>query len=141
MIRLRVLVTYSILAHKDSGTLCPICSAVLQCGEMLLRVDVLYDLQVKDVTVEVATVDHTLQRLCTRYNGRSRARRMSRIRTQLPRKSWAPLWNLQNLTILITVVVFVVVVIVWSLLWVFICELTYMETQTQCLSHMYTQTF
>ncbi|XP_036790880.1 transmembrane protease serine 7 [Oncorhynchus mykiss] len=75
---------------------------------------------VKDVTVEVATVDHTLQRLCTRYNGRSRARRMSRIRTQLPRKSWAPLWNLQNLTILITVVVFVVVVIVWSLLWVFI---------------------
>lgn len=94
----------------------------LAVWEMLLHVaDVLYDLQVKDVTVEVATVDHTLQRLCMRYNGRSRARRMSRIRTQLPRKSWAPLWNLQNLTILITVVVFVVVVIVWSLLWVFIC--------------------
>ncbi|CAB1341008.1 unnamed protein product [Coregonus sp. 'balchen'] len=75
---------------------------------------------VEDVSVEVATVDHTLQGLCRRYNARSRARRMSRIRTQLPRKSWAPLWNLQNLTILITVVVFVVVVIVWSLLWVFI---------------------
>ncbi|KAL1006499.1 hypothetical protein UPYG_G00073150 [Umbra pygmaea] len=75
---------------------------------------------VKDVSVEVATVDHSIQGLCRRYNARSRAKRLARIRTQLPRKSWAPLWNLQNLTILITVVIFVIMIIVWSLLWVFI---------------------
>ncbi|XP_012995091.2 transmembrane protease serine 7 isoform X2 [Esox lucius] len=75
---------------------------------------------VNDVTVEVATVDYTLKGLCRRYNAHSRAKRLARIRTQLPRKSWAPLWNLQNLTILITVVVFVVMIIIWSLLWVFI---------------------
>lgn len=70
--------------------------------------------QVADVSVEVATVDASLHKLCRRYNRRRR-------RAKKPKKT-NPLWNLQNLAILITVVVFVVVVIMWSLLWVFICK-------------------
>ncbi|KAA0704542.1 Transmembrane protease serine 7 [Triplophysa tibetana] len=67
---------------------------------------------VADVSVEVATVDASLHKLCRRYNRRRR-------RAKKPKKT-NPLLNLQNLAILITVVVFVVVVIMWSLLWVFI---------------------
>ncbi|TRY78991.1 hypothetical protein DNTS_005025 [Danionella cerebrum] len=67
---------------------------------------------VTDVSVEVATVDATLSKLCRRYNRRRR-------RAKKPKKI-NPLFNLQNLAILITVVVFVIVVIMWSLLWVFI---------------------
>ncbi|KAM4605919.1 transmembrane protease serine 7 [Polymixia lowei] len=68
---------------------------------------------VADVSVEVATVDHTLKKLCRKYH--RRRRRPSVLKTR-----WSPLWNLPNLAILITVVVFVVVIITWSLLWVFL---------------------
>jgi len=71
--------------------------------------------QVADVSVEVATVDATLNKLCRRYNRRRR-------RAKKPKKK-NPILDLQNLAILITVVVFVIVVIMWSLLWVFICKL------------------
>ncbi|XP_073796774.1 transmembrane protease serine 7 isoform X2 [Danio rerio] len=67
---------------------------------------------VTDVSVEVATVDATLHKLCRRYNRRRRRPKKKKKRN--------PLFELQNLAILITVVVFVVVVIMWSLLWVFI---------------------
>uniref|UniRef100_A0A8C1BTB8 Transmembrane protease serine 7 n=1 Tax=Cyprinus carpio carpio TaxID=630221 RepID=A0A8C1BTB8_CYPCA len=67
---------------------------------------------VADVSVEVATVDATLNKLCRRYN--RRRRRAKKI------KKKNPILDLQNLAILITVVVFVIVVIMWSLLWVFI---------------------
>ncbi|XP_065114292.1 transmembrane protease serine 7 [Paramisgurnus dabryanus] len=67
---------------------------------------------VADVSVEVATVDATLHKLCRRYNRRRR-------RPKKPKKE-NPLSKLQNLAILITVVVFVIVIIMWSLLWVFI---------------------
>lgn len=70
--------------------------------------------QIADVSVEVATVDAMLQKLCRRYNRlrrrEERARKLNSI------------WTLQNMAILITVVVFVVVIIMWSLLWVFICK-------------------
>uniref|UniRef100_A0A671RUU3 Peptidase S1 domain-containing protein n=1 Tax=Sinocyclocheilus anshuiensis TaxID=1608454 RepID=A0A671RUU3_9TELE len=68
--------------------------------------------QVADVSVEVATVGATLNKLCRRYNRRRRKPK------KLKKKN--PILNLQNLAILITVVVFVIVVIMWSLLWVFI---------------------
>ncbi|KAM3860677.1 transmembrane protease serine 7 [Diretmus argenteus] len=68
---------------------------------------------IADVSVEVATVDHTLQKLCRKYN---RHRRPALFKSW----PWLPLQNLQYLAIIITVVVFVVVVIMWSLLWVFI---------------------
>ncbi|XP_031440265.2 transmembrane protease serine 7 [Clupea harengus] len=67
---------------------------------------------IADVSVEVATVDAMLQKLCRRYNRlrrrEERARKLNSI------------WTLQNMAIIFTVVVFVVVVIMWSLLWVFI---------------------
>ncbi|XP_048122344.1 transmembrane protease serine 7 [Alosa alosa] len=75
-------------------------------------VDEGYIASVADVSVEIATVDAMLEKLCRRYERlrrrEERARKLNSI------------WTLQNMAILITVVVFVVVVIMWSLLWVFI---------------------
>ncbi|CAM9209603.1 unnamed protein product [Lampetra planeri] len=68
---------------------------------------------IADVSVEVATVDHTLQKLCRKY--RRRRRKSTGIQT-----IWARLLNIQHLAIIIAAVVFVVVVIMWSLLWVYI---------------------
>ncbi|XP_046879480.1 transmembrane protease serine 7 [Hypomesus transpacificus] len=73
---------------------------------------------VADVSVELATVDHTLQRICKRYNQRRRRPRTAR-KPRKPRQLWHT-WNLQYLAIIITAVVFVVMIIMWSLLWVFI---------------------
>ncbi|KAL4657283.1 transmembrane protease serine 7 [Arapaima gigas] len=70
-------------------------------------------LQVSDVSVEVATVDAMLDKLCRKYN-----RRRRRGKTKSKKKN--PFLGLQNLTILLTVVIFVVVVILWSILWVLI---------------------
>lgn len=73
-------------------------------------------LQVTDVSVEVATVDAMLDKLCRKYS--RRRRRVKKVKK--PKKK--PLVNLQNLVLIITVVVFVIVVIMWSLLWVFTCK-------------------
>ncbi|XP_072567462.1 transmembrane protease serine 7 [Paramormyrops kingsleyae] len=71
---------------------------------------------VSDITVELATVDATLNKLCKKY---SRTRRKGKKK----KRKKSPYWNLQNLTILLTVVIFVVVLIMWSLLWVFLFRL------------------
>ncbi|XP_057680392.1 transmembrane protease serine 7 [Corythoichthys intestinalis] len=68
---------------------------------------------VEDVSVELSTVDHTLQKL----------RRMYRKTRRKPKglaRLWAYLLSIQHLAVIITAVVFVLVVILWSLLWVFI---------------------
>lgn len=72
-------------------------------------------LQIADVSVEVATVDHTLHKLCRKY-------RKTRRKPKGLKRLWARLLNIPHLAVIITAVVFVVVVVVWSLLWVFICE-------------------
>lgn len=72
-------------------------------------------MQVADVSVEVATVDHTLQKICTKY-------RKSRRKPKGLGKLWARLLDVPHIAIISAAVVFVLVVIVWSLLWVFICE-------------------
>ncbi|KAJ8279315.1 hypothetical protein COCON_G00063810 [Conger conger] len=69
---------------------------------------------VADISVEVATVDAILDKLCRKYS-----RRRQRDRKK-EKKKRDPLWNLQNLAILIIVVIFIIVVIMWSLLWIFI---------------------
>ncbi|XP_056868716.1 transmembrane protease serine 7, partial [Takifugu flavidus] len=70
-------------------------------------------LQVADVSVEVATVDHTLRKICRKY-------RKTRRKPKGLQKLWARLLNVPHIAIITAAVVFVVVVIVWSLLWVFI---------------------
>lgn len=72
-------------------------------------------LQVADVSVEVATVDHTLRRICRKY-------RKTRRKPQRLQELWLRVLNIPHLAVIITAVVFVVVVIMWSLLWVFICK-------------------
>lgn len=72
-------------------------------------------LQIADVSVEVATVDHTLQKICRNY-------RKSRRKPKGLQKLWARLLNIPHIAIITAAVVFVVVVIAWSLLWVFICK-------------------
>uniref|UniRef100_A0A7N8YHF0 Transmembrane serine protease 7 n=1 Tax=Mastacembelus armatus TaxID=205130 RepID=A0A7N8YHF0_9TELE len=70
-------------------------------------------MQIADVSVEVATVDHTLQKLRRKY-------RKTRRKPKGLKRLWAHLLNIRHLAIIITAVVFVIVVIMWSLLWVFI---------------------
>lgn len=72
-------------------------------------------LQIADVSVEVATVDHTLQKICRKY-------RKTRRKPKGLQKLWVRLLNIPHIAIITAAVVFVVVVIVWSLLWVFICK-------------------
>nr|XP_033494828.1 transmembrane protease serine 7 [Epinephelus lanceolatus] len=69
---------------------------------------------IADVSVEVATVDHTLQQ---------KLRRMYRKTRRKPKglkRLWARLLSVPHLAIIIAAVVFVVVTIMWSLLWVFL---------------------
>ncbi|XP_058494191.1 transmembrane protease serine 7 [Solea solea] len=68
---------------------------------------------IADVSVEVATVDHTLQKLYRKY-------RKTRRKPKGLKRLLAHLLNVPHLALIIAAVVFVVVVIVWSLLWVFI---------------------
>ncbi|KAF0028110.1 hypothetical protein F2P81_019197 [Scophthalmus maximus] len=68
---------------------------------------------IADVSVEVATVDHTLQKLCMKY-------RQTRRKPRGLKKLLARLLNIPHIAVIIAAVVFVVVVIMWSLLWVFI---------------------
>ncbi|XP_077481047.1 transmembrane protease serine 7 [Stigmatopora argus] len=68
---------------------------------------------VEDVSVELSTVDHTLQKLCRMY-------RKTRRKPKGLARFWAYLLSIQHLAVIITAVVFVLVVILWSLLWVFI---------------------
>ncbi|XP_060949549.1 transmembrane protease serine 7 [Limanda limanda] len=68
---------------------------------------------IADVSVEVATVDHTLHKLCRKY-------RKTRRKPKGLKRLWAHLLNTPHLALIIAAVVFVVVVIVWSLLWVFL---------------------
>ncbi|KAI9519522.1 hypothetical protein NQZ68_027703 [Dissostichus eleginoides] len=70
---------------------------------------------IADVSVEVATVDHTLQKICRKY-------RKTRRKPKGLQRLWAQLLSIPHLAVIITAVVFVVVVIMWSLLWVFICK-------------------
>ncbi|XP_077365834.1 transmembrane protease serine 7-like [Festucalex cinctus] len=68
---------------------------------------------VANVSVEVSTVDHTLQKLRRLYRKtRRKPKGLSRL--------LAYLLSIQHLAIIITAVVFVLVVVLWSLLWVFI---------------------
>ncbi|XP_029385524.1 uncharacterized protein LOC115061354 [Echeneis naucrates] len=68
---------------------------------------------IADVSVEIATVDHTLQKLRKKY-------RKTRRKPKGIKRLWSQLLNVPHLAIIIAAVVFVVVVIMWSLLWVYI---------------------
>ncbi|KAL6097858.1 tmprss7 [Pungitius sinensis] len=68
---------------------------------------------IADVSVEVATVDHTLHKLCRKY-------RKTRRKPKGLKRLQAHLLSIPHLAVIITAVVFVVVVIMWSLLWVFL---------------------
>ncbi|XP_061778466.1 transmembrane protease serine 7-like [Nerophis ophidion] len=68
---------------------------------------------VAGVSVEVSTVDHTLQKLCRKL-------RKTRRKPKGLARLWAHLLSIQHLAVIITAVVFVLVVVLWSLLWVFI---------------------
>ncbi|XP_013857713.1 transmembrane protease serine 7 [Austrofundulus limnaeus] len=68
---------------------------------------------VADVSVEVATVDHTLRMLRRMY-------RKSRRKPKGLKRLLAYVLNIPHITVIVTAVVFVLVVIIWSLLWVFI---------------------
>ncbi|KAL4001023.1 hypothetical protein ACER0C_006322 [Sarotherodon galilaeus] len=68
---------------------------------------------IADVSVEVATVDHTLQKLRRKY-------RKTRRKPKGLKRLWLRLLNIPHIAVIITAVVFVMVVIMWSLLWVFI---------------------
>lgn len=83
--------------------------------ENLLLLFLFLLLQVADVSVEVATVDHTLQKICRKY-------RKSRRKPKGLQKLWARLLSIPHVALLAAAVVSVVVVVVWSLLWVFICK-------------------
>ncbi|XP_015239878.1 PREDICTED: transmembrane protease serine 7 [Cyprinodon variegatus] len=71
------------------------------------------DASIADVSVEVATVDHTLRKLRRMY-------RKTRRRPKGLKRLLAYLLNVPHITIIISAVMFVVVVIIWSLLWVFV---------------------
>ncbi|KAE8279887.1 Transmembrane protease serine 7 [Larimichthys crocea] len=68
---------------------------------------------IADVSVEVATVDHTLQKIRRMY-------RKTRRKPKGLKRLWARLLSIPHIALIVTAVVFVVVVIMWSLLWVFI---------------------
>lgn len=72
-------------------------------------------LQIADVSVEVATVDHTLQKICRKY-------RKTRRKPKGLKRLQARLLSIPHLAVIITAVVFVVLIIMWSLLWVFLCK-------------------
>ncbi|XP_076869570.1 transmembrane protease serine 7 isoform X2 [Brachyhypopomus gauderio] len=66
---------------------------------------------VTDVSVEVATVDAMLEKICRKYN--RRRRRVKKLKKKLK------LWKLRHLVIISAVMVFLVIILMWSLLWVF----------------------
>ncbi|KAM9333600.1 transmembrane protease serine 7 [Pholidichthys leucotaenia] len=68
---------------------------------------------IADVSVEVATVDHTLRKLRRMY-------RKTRRKPKGLKRLWAYLLNVPHLPIIIAAVVFVLVIVLWSLLWVFL---------------------
>nr|XP_020455605.1 transmembrane protease serine 7 isoform X2 [Monopterus albus] len=68
---------------------------------------------IADVSVEVSTVDHTLQKLRRMY-------RKTRRKPKGLKRLWAYLLNVPHISLIITAVVSVLMVMVWSLLWVFI---------------------
>ncbi|XP_023131890.2 transmembrane protease serine 7 [Amphiprion ocellaris] len=68
---------------------------------------------IADVSVEVSTVDHMLQKLRRKF-------RKTRRKPKGLKRLLAYLLNIPHIAVITTAVVFVVVVIIWSLLWVFI---------------------
>ncbi|KAG7273922.1 hypothetical protein CRUP_011058 [Coryphaenoides rupestris] len=83
------------------------------------------DASVADVSVEVATVDHEVQKTHRKYNHTHHHRRQRKRKRKSERRKlaslWLALWSYPYLVVVVTAVVFVVVVITWSLLWVFTC--------------------
>ncbi|TNN88878.1 Transmembrane protease serine 7 [Liparis tanakae] len=68
---------------------------------------------IADVSVEVATVDHTLQKIYRKFRKtRRKPRGLERLQARL--------LSIPHLAVIIAAVLFVVVTIMWSLLWVFI---------------------
>ncbi|XP_053716079.1 transmembrane protease serine 7 [Synchiropus splendidus] len=70
-------------------------------------------MEIAEVSVEVSTVDHTLEKLRRKY-------RRCRRKPSRTKELWTRLLNVPHIALIIAAVVFVVVVIMWSLLWVFI---------------------
>ncbi|XP_008286632.1 transmembrane protease serine 7 [Stegastes partitus] len=68
---------------------------------------------IADVSVEVATVDHTLRKLCRKL-------RKTRRKPKGLKRLLAYLVNILHLAIFVAVVFVVLVVIIWLLLWIFI---------------------
>ncbi|XP_037829217.1 transmembrane protease serine 7 isoform X2 [Kryptolebias marmoratus] len=68
---------------------------------------------IADVSVEVATVDHTLRMLRRMY-------RKSRRRPKGLKRLLAYVLNIPHITVIVTAVMFVLVVIIWTMLWVFV---------------------
>ncbi|XP_072306526.1 uncharacterized protein [Eucyclogobius newberryi] len=68
---------------------------------------------IKDVSVEVSTVDRALQKLYRRSRRR-------RLKPNQFKELWLRLLNVPYIAFIIAGVMFVVVIIIWSLLWVFI---------------------
>lgn len=82
--------------------------------------------QIADVSVEVATVDHTLQKIYRKY-------RKTRRKPKGLEKLWTRLLNIPHLAVITTAVVFMVMVIMWSLLWVFICKWDFSTSNFRCM--------
>ncbi|CAL8324250.1 unnamed protein product [Boreogadus saida] len=77
---------------------------------------------VADVSVEVATVDHAVQKVRRKYH-HTRHRRKRRSQKKRLEELWSGLWTYPYLVVVVvTAVVFAVVVTVWALLWVFTCR-------------------
>ncbi|CAL8294427.1 unnamed protein product [Lota lota] len=73
---------------------------------------------VADVSVEVATVDHTVRRVRRKRNNK-RLRRKRKSKRKRFEDLWPGLWSYPYLVAGVTAAVFVLVVITWALLWVF----------------------
>lgn len=80
------------------------------------------------MSVEVATVDHALHKICRKY-------RKTRRKPKGLKRLWAHLLNTPHIALIITAVVFVVVVVMWSLLWVFVCKSTLHHTMQHAQQH------
>ena len=79
-------------------------------------------LQVADVSVEVATVDHALQKVRRKYHHTRHCRKRRSPKKRFE-ELWSGLWTYPYLVVVVvTAVVFAVVVTVWALLWVFTCR-------------------
>uniref|UniRef100_A0A8C4ZLC2 Transmembrane protease serine 7 n=1 Tax=Gadus morhua TaxID=8049 RepID=A0A8C4ZLC2_GADMO len=75
-----------------------------------------------DVSVEVATVDHTLQKVRRKYHHTRHCRKRRSPKKRFE-ELWSGLWTYPYLVVVVvTAVVFAVVVTVWALLWVFTCR-------------------